>query len=205
MGEEALAERNDALLRTNDGTLDHEEILIDLTVVREPAERCDSLLSEILFGHARALISLGADHVHLLVELSAVVVAVLPSARDTEGHTARVPRANARNLPQATVRLPHQARHAPARDDALDAVALADADDVDHLVLGEDVGDLHLLLEEAHAEVDLLLRGAAVHLDLLDVGLLRPNCVLADLCMADGSDHLAVLLSASDLRRHGSL
>ena len=46
----------------------------------------------------RILLNALADPVDLLVDLRAVVVAELPSARRLELHALRMPRANARNL-----------------------------------------------------------------------------------------------------------
>ena len=56
---------------------------------------------------------------HLLVDLRPVVEAVLAGARDRPRDAARVPRADARDLAQASVRLARQPRDAPPRDHAL--------------------------------------------------------------------------------------
>ena len=53
-----------------------------------------------------------------------------------------------------------------------DSVTLGDADDVDHLILGEDVLDGDRLLHETTSEVHLLGNRAAVQLNLVNVGLL---------------------------------
>mmetsp|Transcript_81367 Transcript_81367/g.256581 ORF Transcript_81367/g.256581 Transcript_81367/m.256581 type:complete len:231 (+) Transcript_81367:685-1377(+) len=82
-------------------------------------------------------------------------------------------------------------------------MALGDADDVDHLVLGKDICNLDLLLKETHDKVNLLLRVPTVHLDLLDVRLLLANLHFADLRVAHGADHLAVLFGSLDLSLHG--
>merc|ERR1719221_640664 len=131
------------------------------------------------------------------------MVSHLASTRDPALHTSRVPRTDARNFAKTTVRLAGQPGDAPASDNAVDPVTLGGADDVDHLVLLEDVGDLDLLLEEADAEVDLLRGGAAVDLDLLDVSLLLAASGLRHLGVADGTDVLAVLLHPLDLGAHG--
>ena len=91
VGEETLAKGDDALLGADNAALHHEEVFVDLTVVGESAEWCDALLGKVLLGHARLVVALGSDHVHLLVELSAVVVPILTGAWDSERHTAWVP------------------------------------------------------------------------------------------------------------------
>merc|ERR1719245_2064776 len=100
------------------------------------------------------------------------MVTHLASAGHLALHTGGVPGADARDLAQPAVCLAGQPGDAPTRDDAVDPVALRGADDIYHLVLLEDVGDLDLLLEEADAEINFLCSGAAIDLDLLDVGLL---------------------------------
>mmetsp|Transcript_12932 Transcript_12932/g.28704 ORF Transcript_12932/g.28704 Transcript_12932/m.28704 type:complete len:296 (+) Transcript_12932:445-1332(+) len=131
------------------------------------------------------------------------MVASLTRSRHLELDSGRMPRANARNLSEATVGLAHQSGHTPAGHDALEALALGGTEHVNHLVLGEDALQLHLLLEEAHDEVHLVSGAAAVDLDLLDVGLLLADLGLSDLGVADGADGLAVLLGTLDLRLHG--
>merc|ERR1719401_2000834 len=101
------------------------------------------------------------------------------------------------------MRLPRQPRHTPTGDDTLGTRASGDTDDVDHLVLVEDIRDLHLLFEEIHDEVNLLLRAASIDLDLLDVGLLLTDLHLPHLRVANGADHLAVLLRPGYLSGHG--
>ena len=65
----------------------------------------------------RILLNALADPVDLLVDLRAVVVAELPSARRLELHALRMPRANARNLAETTVGLARETCATPARDD----------------------------------------------------------------------------------------
>ena len=56
----------------------------------------------------------------------------------------------------------------------LEAFSLGDADQVDHLVLGEDVHDGDGLLEHSVGVVDLVGDGPTVQLDLHNVGFLLP-------------------------------
>mmetsp|Transcript_84379 Transcript_84379/g.188443 ORF Transcript_84379/g.188443 Transcript_84379/m.188443 type:complete len:299 (-) Transcript_84379:464-1360(-) len=203
--QQRLAQRDDALLWPHDGALQHHPILRDLAIVEEATHGSDSLLSKIGLGHCtvRVILDGFSDSVDLLVDLGPVAIATLTRTRHLEGHASRVPRANARNLAEAAVGLPHEPGDTPSCNHALDAMALGDANDVDHLVLGEDVCNLHLLLEEAHGEVHLLRSGAAVDLDLFDVRLLLTDLHLADLRVANGADHLAILLCPLHLGLHG--
>mmetsp|Transcript_6025 Transcript_6025/g.14343 ORF Transcript_6025/g.14343 Transcript_6025/m.14343 type:complete len:373 (-) Transcript_6025:12-1130(-) len=197
--EERLAQRQNALARADAAALDHDEVLVHVAVVGEAADGGDRLLGEIEVGGGAQLVVALADLVHLLVVLRAVVVAVLTSARHGPLHLRRVPRADARHLAQTAVGLAREARHAPARDHALVALALGHADHVDHLVVREDRVDGHLLLEELDAEVHLIGDAAAVHLDLGDVRFLLADLDLADLRVHEHAHNLAVVLNALQL------
>merc|ERR1719265_7174 len=103
------------------------------------------------------------------------------------------------------MRLACQPCAAPSSDDTVETVTLGGANDVDHLVLGEDIRDFHFLFEKVGAEVDLVIDASTVDLNLLDVSLLLSNSDLSYLSVHDSSDHLAVLLRTLDLGLHGLL
>ena len=155
--EEGLAERDNALARADDAALEHDVVLLDEAVVRPAADRVDAHASRS--GRTRSSRCSPRPR-------RCPCRSCRPSCSSRCGGGSRSgPRAGPttapwpgagpmRDLAQATVRLARQAR-AAARDDALEAVALADADDVDHLVLREDGVDGDLLLEEAVAKPTL--------------------------------------------------
>merc|ERR1719420_1907670 len=124
--EERLPHRDQVLLHADHRTLDHEPVLRHVPVVREATERRDRLLRQVVLRHGvvRVLLQVLADLVHLLVDLRTVVATELTRPRRLELHTLRVPRADARNLPQTTVSLPRETRRAPARDHALEPATL---------------------------------------------------------------------------------
>mmetsp|Transcript_9854 Transcript_9854/g.11946 ORF Transcript_9854/g.11946 Transcript_9854/m.11946 type:complete len:278 (+) Transcript_9854:406-1239(+) len=130
------------------------------------------------------------------------MVAALTRSWNLEGHTGRVPRANACHLAQTTMALADQASDTPSGHHTVETLALGGTNHIDHLILTEAISNLHLLLEQARDEIHLGLCGAAVHLNLLDVGLLRSNLCLADLSVANSTDHLAVLLGPVNLSLH---
>lgn len=71
---------------------------------------------------------------HLLVDLSAVVEAVLTSAGHAPLQASRVPCADAGHLAQTPMGLAGQAGDAPASDHTLSPATLGDGDRVNHLV-----------------------------------------------------------------------
>ena len=73
---ERLAEGDDTLLGTGNGALEHEEVVLDDTVVGEATHWGDGLLRDIVLGGRVRIVATAADTVDLLVELRAVVVTV---------------------------------------------------------------------------------------------------------------------------------
>lgn len=92
-----LSQSNDALLGTHATAFDHDEVLLDDTVVRETTHRVDRLLGCVKLGGAVISACL-ADAVDLLVELCAMMIALLASAWNGPLHARRMPRANAGDL-----------------------------------------------------------------------------------------------------------
>ncbi len=113
-----------------------------------------------------------ANTVNLLVDLGPVVVALLTGTGNSKLDAGRMPGTDTGNLAETLVRLARELLGAPTGRDALEPLALGDADAVDHLVLGEDGANWDLLLQVALGPLDLLLDRPAVELDLHDVGLL---------------------------------
>ena len=73
---ERLADGDDTLLRAGDGALQHEEVVLDDTVMRETTHGSDRLLGDIVLSRRVGLVRAAADTVDLLVELRTVVVTV---------------------------------------------------------------------------------------------------------------------------------
>merc|ERR1711881_207913 len=147
-------------------TLDHDDVVLNFTVVWKATNWVDALLSDIS-RRARVVhvdlaafgLVAGANAVDLLVDLDTVVVALLAASSDAEADSRRMP--------------------------GTDAVQV--------VVLAEHVGDGHLLLEEASSEVDLLSGVATVDLELDDVRLLLLQREKLHLRVRDESDYAAVL------------
>mmetsp|Transcript_6991 Transcript_6991/g.11973 ORF Transcript_6991/g.11973 Transcript_6991/m.11973 type:complete len:255 (+) Transcript_6991:1010-1774(+) len=110
-----------------------------------------------------------------------------------------MPRTDTSHLAETLVGLARKATCAPSRGHTLVTLALSDADDVNHLVLLEDAGDVNVLLEKLVYVVHLLVHGAAVNLDLHDVSLLLAKVKLAHLGVHNRADDLAVLLNPRNL------
>ena len=73
----SLSESENSLANTNAGTLDHKEVFVDKTIMRESTHGVDRLLGKIIVGRAVGLVIALANTVDLLVGLRAVMVTVL--------------------------------------------------------------------------------------------------------------------------------
>jgi len=196
-----LTEGDQTTLDTRDSTLEHDVVLVHLTIVGEATERGDTLDSQIELGGgivgddlAVSSTDTRSDPVHLLVHLGTVMVTVLTSASDSELDTRWMPRTDTGDLAQTLVGLARELGDTPTGNDTLVTLTLGDSDGVDHLVLLEDRADGNRLLEQALSEGDLVGHGATIHLDLANVCLLLTEVQLADLGVAEHTENRAVLL-----------
>jgi hypothetical protein len=114
-----------------------------------------------------------------------------------------VPSTDTSNLSETLVSLARKLLGAPSSGDTVEAMTLGDGNDINHLILLEDGGDVHGLLEELLAEGDLVGNGATVDLDLHEVGLLLLEGGLSDLSVGEDTDDGAVLLDALELAGDG--
>ena len=174
--DEGLSEDEWSLLGTDAATLDQEEVVLNDTVVREASQRSDGLLGEISGGHGVVLATFvsdtSADSVHLLVDLSSVMVTHLTTSGDGELNLGRMPSTDTTNSSQTSMGLSWQSSDTESVCDAFVTLTLSDTDDINHLVLVEDVGDADFLLEVVISEFDLVFDGTTVDLDFNEVSLL---------------------------------
>ena len=212
VGAAGLAELERALLAARGLALDHQKVRLDLTIVRKATHggnglgRCVVLSLGVVRDHLAVLrVVAYADAVNLLVHLRAVVVAVLTGTRHRVAHTAGVPGANTGDLAQTLVRLARELLSAPAVGYALKAVALGDANDINHFVLIENVLDGNVLLEELLGEINLVSHAAAVDLNLHNVSLLQAQVELVSLRVGNDAHNMAVLGNARKAIGHGLL
>jgi len=82
VGEERFTEGKHPLAGSHDASLEHEEVLVDHTVMVESSHGCDGLVGKIEWSRGTLLVSLNSNTVYLLVDLSPVMVSELSSPGD---------------------------------------------------------------------------------------------------------------------------
>merc|ERR1711915_167545 len=210
LSQQGLTEGQHSLARTNAGTLDHDPVIADGTIVGESTHRSDLLLGEIelsggeAIGDNVALVvlddgtlggELRSSHlVDLLVDLGSVMVTVLTSAGNRVLDSGRMPGTNTSDLAETLVGLTGQLGGSPTGSHTLETLTLGHTNDIDHLVLGEDLGDGDGLFEETNTEVNLGGGITTVDLDLHKVSLLLGKRELLNVGVSKNTDDLAVLL-----------
>merc|ERR1711970_752542 len=130
VSKEWLSHEDWSLSDTHATTLDHNEVVLDLTVMWEATNWVDALLGHI---HGRAGV--------VLVDLDTVMVALLTASSNAEANSAWMPRTNTGDLSQTTMRLSWKLLGAPSAGYTLSSVTLRDTNAVQVVVLAKDVGD----------------------------------------------------------------
>lgn len=208
LGEVALSEDDGSLASTNNTSLNHDEVLIDFTVVRESTKRSDVLLNGVSLGGCVVLSSTNGtstDSVDLLVELSSGMVAELTSTGDGPLNGSGMPSTDTTDLSETSVSLTRKAGDTESLDDASGSLTSGHTNSVDHLELVEDLADGDFTLELLEGPVDLLGNGATVDLDLKEMSLALSEVELRDLGGSEHTDDVAVLLDSLEVSLDGLL
>merc|ERR1712055_809160 len=146
VSQEALPQSENSLFGPNAAALDHDEVLLHFSVVREATHGIDRLVSNVILSSSVVLDQLPILHlvflsqtVNLLVDLRPVMVALLSSPGDSGLDPAGMPGSDTGHLPQTLVSLPRQLLGTPPAGHALVSVSLGHSNDVNHLILSEHV------------------------------------------------------------------
>jgi len=197
--QQGLSQGDDAFLGSNAAALDHQEVVIDLSVEWEATHWGDRLVSDIVLGGGAVLDDLsilGMDSctntVDLLVDFRTMMVTLLTCASDREGDTRWMPSSDTSDLAETLVGLAWQLLGVPTAGDTLETFTLGDGNAIDHFVLGEDARDGNGLFQVFLDPLDLVFDGATVQLDFHDVGFLLALLDQSDLGVNQDADDLAV-------------
>merc|ERR1719219_3384481 len=202
---ERLSEADGSLSDAHARAFDHEEVVLDLTVVGEAADGVDRLDGEIGGGGAIVQVDLAvlglvasADSVDLLVDLHTVMVTLLTASSNGKADSRWMPRTNTGDLSQTSMRLSRQLLGAPSAGHTLSSVTLGHTNGVKVVVLCEHVTDTDLLLEQASGKVYLGGTVATVDLELDDMSLLLLERQKFHLGVSDKSYNFALLFDLAE-------
>jgi len=194
-----------ALADTHAGALDHEEVVLDLAVMREATDWVDRFDGDVSCGGTIVHVDLavlgliaGTNSVDLLVDLHTVMVTLLTSTSHGVADSRWMPRTNTGDLSKTSMRLSRQLLSAPTAGHTLSSVTLGDTNGVKVVVLCEHVTDTDLLLKEASSKVDLGSTVATVDLELDNMGLLLFERQKFHLGVSDKSYNFAVLFDLAE-------
>lgn len=199
--QQGLSKSDNSLLGSHAASLDHDKVLVDLSVMREASHGSNGLVSWVIICGSVVLDDLAilgvdafADAVDLLVDLGTVMVSLLTGTGHTELNSARMPCSNTGNLTQTFVRLPGQFLAVPSGCYTFKSSSSGHSDAVNVLILGKHLLNRYRLLQLLAGPVYLLVDGASVYLHLHDVGLLLAFLQKLHLGVSNDTDDFAVLL-----------
>ena len=131
--EQGFSECDGSLLWATYTTLDHDKVALDQTIVNKSTNGVDRFISDIddSGGVVSDLFAVdgvvtGTNTVHLLVNLSSVMVTLLTGSSNGEGNTRWMPCSNTGNLSETLVSLSWQFLCMPSRSDTVVTATLGD-------------------------------------------------------------------------------
>jgi len=200
MGQQRFPQQNRSLSDAHARSFNHNEIVLNFTVVREASDWINRFLGQISLGGTVVKVGLAVfsfiastQSVDLFVDLNSVVVTFLTASGNGVGDSRWMPRTNTSDLSETSMRFSGKFFSTPSAGYTLSSVTLSDTNAIGVVVVGEDFVDWDLLFEETLGEVDLGGGVATVDLELDDVSFLLLEWDELHLGVGDESDDLAVL------------
>jgi len=200
VGQQWFSENDWSLSDTHAGSLDHDKVVLDFTVVWEASDWIDGFFSQIGFGRTVVHVDFAVfglvastQSVDFFVDLNSVVVTFLTASGNGEGNSGWMPSTNTSDLSETSVRFSGKFLGTPSAGYTLSSVTLSDTNAIGVVVGFEDGSDSDLLFKETLGEVDFGGRVTSVNLEFDDVGFLLFEWKHLHLGVGDESNNLAVL------------
>jgi len=200
VGQQWFSENDWSLSDTHAGSLDHDKVVLDFTVVWEASDWIDGFFSQIGFGGTVVHVDFAVfglvastQSVDFFVDLNSVVVTFLTASGNGEGNSGWMPSTNTSDLSETSVRFSGKFLGTPSAGYTLSSVTLSDTNAIGVVVGFEDGADSDLLFKETFGEVDFGGRVTSVNLEFDDVGFLLFEWKHLHLGVGDESNNLAVL------------
>jgi len=200
VGQQWFSENDWSLSDTHAGSLDHDKVVLDFTVVWEASDWIDGFFSQIGYGGTVVHVDLavfglvaGTQSVDLFVDFDSVVVAFLTASSNGVTNSRWMPSTNTSNLSETSVRFSGKFLGTPSAGYTLSSVTLSDTNAIGVVVGFEDGSDSDLGFEETLGEVDFGGGVTSVNLEFDDVSFLLFEWKHLHLGVGDESNNLAVL------------
>jgi hypothetical protein len=207
-GEESFSNDDGSLAGTDDTTLDHEEILVDFSVMRESTHGGDVLFDGISFAGTvvdNVLDGTSSYSVDLFVHLGSVMVTHLTSSGDCPLDSSGMPSSDTSDLSETSMRFSVKSLDTESSNNTLHTETFSDTVNINALVHLEDIADSNFLFEEVLAEINLIGCGTTVNLDFHNVSFLLSELEEFDLSGAKDTDDRAVLSNSVAITFDGVL
>jgi len=200
MGQQWFSENDWSLSDTHAGSLDHDKVVLDFTVVWEASDWIDGFFSQIGFGGTVVHVDLavfglvaGTQSVDLFVDFDSVVVTFLTASGNGVGNSGWMPSTNTSDLSETSVCFSGKFLGTPSAGYTLSSVTLSDTNAIGVVVGFEDGSNSDLLFKETFGEVNFGGGVTSVNLKFDDVSFLLFEWKHFHLGVGDESNNLAVL------------
>jgi len=200
VGQQWFSENDWSLSDAHAGSLDHDKVVLDFTVVWEASDWIDGFFSQIGFGGTVVHVDLavfglvaGTQSVDLFVDFDSVVVTFLTASSNGVTDSRWMPSTNTSDLSETSVCFSGKFLGTPSAGYTLSSVTLSDTNAIGVVVGFEDGANSDLLFKETFGEVDFGGGVTSVNLEFDDVGFLLFEWKHLHLGVGDESNNLAVL------------
>jgi len=200
VGQQWFSENDWSLSDTHAGSLDHDKVVLDFTVVWEASDWIDGFFSQIGFGGTVVHVDLAVfglvastQSVDFFVDFNSVVVTFLTASGNGVGNSGWMPSTNTSDLSETSVCFSGKFLGTPSAGYTLSSVTLSDTNAIGVVVGFEDGSDSDLLFKETFGKVDFGGGVTSVNLEFDDVGFLLFEWKHLHLGVGDESNNLAVL------------
>merc|ERR1719320_749620 len=179
LSEQTLSQSKHSLLGSRNASLQHHEIFVHFTVMRETTHRGDGLFSDVIFSGGVVLdhfvvfsVYSTSNTVDLLVSVHTMMISTLTSTWHSKADSGWMPGTNTGNFAKTFVRLSWKLLRSPSECYTSESLSFGYSNNIDHLILSEYRADGNGLLKILLGPVNFIGDGSSVDLQLHDMSLL---------------------------------
>lgn len=194
-----LSDGNNSFSWSNNATSEHEEILIDYTVMGETTDWCNIFDMWILF--CWCVINSSSDctssnSVNLLIHSGSVEVTEITSSSDSPLDGSWMPSSNTSNLSETSMCLSWKSWYTPSLNDSLSSFTSCNGNCINHFIVFEYFSNGNFLFEFGDSPVDFLHNVSTVYLDFSKMSFSLSKLNFFNLSSSKYSDNAAVFFNS---------